>query len=180
MDVREAEVSDLAYCAALSASVQTTHVWQLRLAYDPITVQADDELGGVLHCTRLPRPVMVQPASAEPLDALWARAADVLVAEQGQELSGYVVLTIDNHQPAVSIARLVVAPQQRRAGVGGALLRAALQWTRASGFETLVAHSSARNYPATNFYLRRGLRFVGYSEAFYPRGEVALFFQKLV
>jgi GNAT superfamily N-acetyltransferase len=180
MDVREAEPADLAYCAALSASVQSTHVWQLRLGYDPILAQPSEELGAMLHCTRLPRPIMVQPASSEPIAQLWTRAAEVLVAEDVDDIVGYVVLTINEAAPIATIARLVVAPQMRRRGIGGGLLRAAAQWSRAVGLETILGHCAARNHPAAHFYMRWGLRFAGYSEAFYPRGEVALFFQKPV
>ncbi|HEX6287809.1 MAG TPA: GNAT family N-acetyltransferase [Herpetosiphonaceae bacterium] len=180
MDVRQAEPDDLPYCAALSASVQSTHVWQLRLGYDPSVSQVGDELGATLHCTRLPRPIMVRPASAEPIEQLWSRAAEALIAEELDGIAGYVVLTIGATSAAATIARLVVAPQMRHRGIGGALLSAAAQWSRAVGLEMLVAHCSARNHPAANFYMRRGLRFAGYSEAFYPRGEVALFFQRPV
>jgi len=174
MDVRQANQADFEACLALPPTVQTTHVWQLRLAYDPISVQPTEELGGTLHCTRLPRPIVLKPASVEPLDVLWARAAEVLVVEDDHGVGGYVALTVD--EGATTIGRLVVAPTLRRGGVGGALLRAAQQWSSAMGLERLVGHCSARNHPAVNFYLRWGLRFAGYSEAFYPYGEVALFF----
>jgi GNAT superfamily N-acetyltransferase len=179
MDVRQAEPADLAICAALSASVQSTHVWQLRLGYDPIAPQAH-ELGGMLHCIRLPRPIVVQPASAEPIEQLWNRAAEVLLIEELHEIVGYVALTIGESAASATIARLVVAPQVRRRGVGGALLNATTQWSRAVGIELLLGYCSARNHPAASFYMRWGLRFAGYSEAFYPRGEVALFFQRPV
>lgn len=180
MDVRQAEAGDLVACAGLSASVQSTHVWQLRLAYDPITGHSAEELGATLHRTRLPRPVMAKPASAETFDQLWTRAADVLVAEDGEQVQGYVVLTVDAAAAAVMIARLVVAPARRSQGVGGLLLRASTQWASAMQLERLAAHCSVRNNPAARFYMRWGMRFAGYSEAFYPHGETALFWQRAV
>jgi GNAT superfamily N-acetyltransferase len=180
MDVRQADSGDLPFCAALSASVQSTHVWQLRLGYDPITPQTIGELGGMLHCTRLPRPIMVQPASAETIEQLWSRAAEILLIEDQSEIIGYIALTITETAASATIARLVVAPHARRRGIGGALLRAATQWSQAVGVELLSGYCSARNHPAASFYMRWGLRFAGYSEAFYPRGEVALFFQRPV
>lgn len=178
MDVRLAETEDLARCASLSPGVQSTHAWQLRLAYDPIAAQPGDELGATLHRTRLPRPITTGPGNAEPLELLWSRAADVLVAEDAQGIGGYLVLTLSHDAPSVTIARLVVAPVARRAGVGGLLLRAAMQWGQAMQLELLVAHCAARNDPAVNFYIRYGMRFSGYSEAFYPRGEIALFWRR--
>jgi GNAT superfamily N-acetyltransferase len=123
---------------------------------------------------------VVQPASAEPIEQLWSRAAEVLVAEDDQGIVGYVALTISESAPVATVARLVVAPQARRSGIGGALLKTAVQWSRMVGLEMLVGHCAARNHPAAHFYMRWGFRFAGYSEAFYPRGEVALFFQRPV
>lgn len=180
MDVRQAEAADLADCARLSASVQSTHVWQVRLAYDPIAAHSADELGATLHRTRLPRPIMVSPTSVETFDQLWTRAADVLVADDGEQVAGYVVLMADAAAPALTIARLAIAPAMRQRGVGGLLLRSAIQWGSAMGLTRVAAHSSARNDPAARFYMRWGLRFAGYSEAFYPHGEVALFWQRPV
>lgn len=178
MDIRQAEAADLAVCAAITASVQSTHVWQLRLAYDPVVGHAEDELGATLHRTRLPRPIVVKPASAERFDQLWTRAAEVLVADDGEQLLGYTVLTIDTTALALTIARLVVAPQARQAGVGGRLVRASQQWGGSVGLTRLAAHCSVRNDPAARFYMRWGMRFAGYSESFYPHGEVALFWQR--
>jgi GNAT superfamily N-acetyltransferase len=180
MDVRQAEPTDLPYCAALSASVQSTHVWQLRLGYDPMVSQTSTELGGMLHCTRLPRPIVVRPASAEPIEQLWTRAADVLIAEDQGDLAGYVVLTVSPTASTTTIERLVVAPELRRHGVGGALLKTAVQWSQSVGLEAVTGHCSVRNHPAVRFYMRWGLRFAGYSEGFYPRGEIALLFQRSV
>lgn len=181
MDVRQAEAADLAACAALVDSVQSTHVWQLRLAHDPLATQPLEELGGTLHRTRLPRPVVVRPASAEPLDALWLRAADVLVLDaDDQSLAGYIVLTLEPRAPIVTVERLAVVPQLRQMGLAGRLLRAAAQWGRAQGLEALSTHCAARNDPAVRCFMRWGLRFAGYSEAVYPYGEAALFWQRPV
>lgn len=181
MDVRQADfAADYEACAALSSAVQTTHVWQVRLAYDPIATQVSQELGATLSLTRLPRPVTVRPASAEPLDVLWSRAAEVLLVEDAGGIIGYVALTNIERVPTATLARLVVAPAARRTGVGGLLVQSAAQWARAVGFEALAAHCSARNYPASSFYMRWGLRFAGYSESFYPRSETALFWHRAV
>jgi GNAT superfamily N-acetyltransferase len=180
MDIRLAEPEDFAACAAISPAVQSGHVWQLRLAYDPTAQQPVDELGAMLQLSRLPRPIVLQPSSVESLEALWSRAADVLVAEDEGGISGYIVLTIEPHNPSATIARLVVTPLLRRAGIGGQLVQVARQWGRAAGVDRLLAHCSARNHPAASFYMRYGFRFAGYSEAFYARNEVALFWQRPV
>jgi ribosomal protein S18 acetylase RimI-like enzyme len=178
MDVRQASTDDYELCAAIPTSVQTTHVWQLRLTYDPTAPYPADELGAGLYRSRLPRPIIVGPASSESLADLWGRANDVLVAEDEQGIAGYIVLTVEPHAPALHVARLAVAPLSRRARIGGTLLQNAVRWGSAYRFETLVSHCGARNDPAANFFMRWGLRFAGYSESFYPRGEVAMFFQR--
>lgn len=178
MDIRQASPDDLERCQALSPRVRNTHVWQLRLAHDPITPQAADELGGTLHRSRLPRSIVVGPASGELLPDLWSRAADVLVAEDGSDVVGYVILNASEHGPQVEIARLVVAPAARQNRVGSRMLSAAAQWGMAYQRPTLVGHCSTRNDVAARFYQRWGFRFAGYSEAFYPRGEIALFFYR--
>lgn len=178
MDIRQASSDDLEFCQALSPRVQSTHVWQLRLAHDPTAPQVPEELGGTLYRSRLPRPIMVGLASSEPLDVLWSRAADVLVAEDEQGVAGYVVLNASEHGPLIQIARLVVAPHARQNRVGRSLLSAAAQWGAGYQFATLVAHCSTRNEAAARFYLRWGFHFAGYSEAYYPRGEIALFFHR--
>jgi ribosomal protein S18 acetylase RimI-like enzyme len=178
MDVRPADLPDFAACAALPATVQSTHVWQLRLTHDPLATQGGFELGGLLSRTRLPRPITIGPGSKESLNQLWQRAADVLIAEDDGVVAGYLVLALPPSLPAVRVERLAVAPAYRRAGVGRLLLAAAVEWGRSYRFESLVAFCAARNDPAVSFYLRRGLRFAGYSEAFFPRNEIALFFQR--
>lgn len=177
MDIRQADADDLEACAAISAGVQSTHVWQFRRAYDPLALQMSEELGATLHRSRLPRPITIRPASPEPLAELWERATDILVAEDTQGIAGYVVLMASEHTAMAQIARLVVAPLARRGGLGGSLVRAARQWGSAYELGVLTGHCAARNDPAASFYMRSGFRFAGYSEAFYPRGEIALFFQ---
>lgn len=178
MDVRLAEEEDLAVCAGMSATVQSTHVWQLRLGFDPTAALPGDELGAALCRTRLPRAVAVKPGSAETLQELWSRASDVVLVEDTQGIHGYAVLTVAPAAPRVSLARLVVAPAARRRGVGSLLVRAALQWGRAMQLDGIATHCPARNDPAVAFFMRCGLRFAGYSEAMYPRGEIALFWHR--
>ncbi len=178
MDVRLAEDEDLAVCANIPPTVQSTHVWQLRLGFDPTAALPGEELGASLYRTRLPRAVAVRPASAETLEELWQRASDVVLAEDGQGIAGYAVLTVAPAALRVSVARLVVAPTARRRGAGSLLMRAALQWGRAMQLDGLATHCPARNDPAVAFFMRCGLRFAGYSEALYPRGEIALFWHR--
>ena len=177
MELRPAELEDLRACAAIPRAVSSSHVWQLTLARDPSAALATSEFGIALRCLRLPRQVAVEPPG-EALEGLWERAAAVFVAADEATLGGFVVLTAAEERPAATVARLVVVPELRRRGLGTALLRVAANWAAAEGLAGLSAHCSARNHPAVAFYTRSGFTFAGYSEAYYPRGEVALFWQR--
>jgi GNAT superfamily N-acetyltransferase len=177
MELRQAELEDLAGCAALPSAVASSHVWQLTLTRDPTATLATSEWTMVLRCLRLPRAVTVS-LPGEPLDALWKRAIAVFVAAEAEQVGGFIVLTAADERPAALIARLVVAPPLRRRGTGSALLRVAAQWASGEGLTGLRGHCSARNHPAVAFYTRSGFNFCGYDEAYYPRDEVALFWQR--
>ncbi len=179
MELRPAEIEDIRACAAISGAVSSSHVWQLTLARDPSASLATSEFGMTLRCLRLPRPVEVKPPG-ESLDAIWERAAAAFVAADEDLLGGYVVLSAAEERPAATVARLVVTPALRRRKVGTALLRIAAAWATSEGMDGLQAHCSARNHPAVAFYTRSGFTFAGYSEGFYGRGEVALFWQRSV
>jgi GNAT superfamily N-acetyltransferase len=177
MELRPAELADLEVCTAIPRAVSSSHVWQLTIGRDPAASLATSEFSMTLRCLRLPRQVVVEP-SGEPLGGLWARAVAAFVACEDTELSGYIVLTPAEERPAATVARLVVAPELRRRGIGTALLRLAARWAASEGLTGLNAHCSARNHPAVAFFTRSGFTFSGYSEAHYPRGEVALFWQR--
>jgi ribosomal protein S18 acetylase RimI-like enzyme len=179
MEVRPAELEDLRACAAISQTVNSTHVWQLTMASDPGASLANGELTMALRCLRLPRQVTIEPPGA-PLDIVWENAASVFVATADEALLGFVALTTLEERPAGNIARLAVAPPIRRRGIGTALVRTAVRWAAAEGLNSLTAHCPARSHPAVAFYTRCGFTFTGYSEGYYPRGEVALFWQTAV
>jgi GNAT superfamily N-acetyltransferase len=177
MDLRPAEFEDLQGCAAMSRAVSSGYVWQLTLARDPAAALAASELNIMLRCLRLPRQVVVEPPG-EPLDVIWHRATAVFVAEDDAMLHGFIALTAVDERPAAHIARIVVIPGARQRGTGTALLRTAADWAQDEGLAGLTAHCSARNHPAVAFFTHAGFTFSGYSEAYYPRGEVALFWQR--
>ncbi len=177
MELRPAELEDLPGCAAIPASIASNHVWQLTLNRDPTATLATSEFSMGLRCLRLPRSVTVT-IPGDTLDAVWERAIAVFVAAQETTIGGFIVMTAADERPAAMIARLVVAPHLRRRGTGTALLRVAAQWASSEGMTNLVGQCSARNHPAVAFYTRSGFNFCGYNEAYYPRNEVALFWQR--
>lgn len=179
MELRPAELEDLRACTALPKSVASSYIWQLTIDRDPATFTAVNQFAIALRRLRLPRQVTVEPPG-EPLEAVWERAVAVFVAEVETGMAGFVALTRADERPAAQLARLVVMPEARRQGVATGLLQVALRWARTEGLTGLTAHCSARNDPAVAFYTRTGFTFAGYSEAYYPRGEVALFWQRSI
>jgi ribosomal protein S18 acetylase RimI-like enzyme len=177
MELRPAELDDLPACATMPASVSSSHVWQLTLSRDLSASLATSEFSMILRCLRLPRPVVVTPPG-DALQVIWTRAAAVYVAVDADVLGGYVVLTLAEERGAAQVARLVVLPTMRRRGIGSSLLRVAAAWAASEGLDGLQAHCSARNHPAVAFFTHAGFTFAGYSEGYYPRGEVALFWQR--
>jgi GNAT superfamily N-acetyltransferase len=179
MELRPAELEDLRVCGSIPMRVASSHAWQLLADPDSPASPAAGELHVTLRRHRLPRPVAVDPPGA-PLEVVWDQAAMVFVAAEEDEILGFVALDTTRERPAARIARVVVAPAVRRQGIGTALVHTATRWATTEGLVALAAHCSARNDPAVAFYLRCGFSFAGYSESYYGRNEVALFWQRAV
>ncbi|HEY2905894.1 MAG TPA: GNAT family N-acetyltransferase [Vicinamibacterales bacterium] len=101
---------------------------------------------------------------SEMLSAKAASASDILVAESGREIVGFVEVSLrshadgcDPHQPVVYIEGWYVKPEFRRHGVGRTLIAAAENWGRARGCvemasDTWIDHDvSQRAHEAIGF-----------------------------
>jgi putative acetyltransferase len=115
-----------------------------------------------------------RPAEADLVDALRrARAVLVsLVAELDGELVGHALLSpvvLDAGGTAAGLAPLAVLPARQHAGVGSALVRAALSRCRAIGLPAVFVLGEPHFYRRFGFSAaaRRGLRCV------YPDAEEA-------
>jgi len=71
---------------------------------------------------------------------------------------------------------LVVGKRYRRQGIGGALLKAAIEWAREQGLRQLMLETQTKNYPAICFYQRHGFVFCGFNDHYYTNQDIALFF----
>lgn len=83
----------------------------------------------------------------------------ILVAELDGEFAGYVHLCAYEttfSPPASNVMGLAVCTKFRRQGVGRALLRAAEDWARASGHETVRLCSGMERTEAHEFYAQCG------------------------
>ncbi len=91
----------------------------------------------------------------------------VLVAVRGSELAGYAWLYARTHascdvgESAMELARIYVAREVARRGVGSALLEALMHEARRRGAESLWLSTWTKNEGAIAFYQRHGFAIVG-------------------
>ncbi len=177
IQVRPAELEDLARLAELDQGYSTDYVWQME--------HRDDAAAGQVQVTfrpaRLPRPMRVnQGREPARLADDWNRRVCFVVAEQDSVIKGYLNLTLAPAPETAWVSECVVDRRFRRAGVGSVLLAAAGQWARANRLKRLVLEMQSKNYPAICFAQKHGFVFSGYNDRYYPNQEVALFFGLLL
>ena len=85
--------------------------------------------------------------------------------ETGRRLSGYVAARINADE--LHVNNIGVWPEARRRGVGGALLRAALEVAARCGATQAVLEVRASNLPAQAMYERFGFEVVGERRNYY-------------
>jgi dTDP-4-amino-4,6-dideoxy-D-galactose acyltransferase len=96
---------------------------------------------------------------ADELYAAWmARdlGGDVVVAERGGQIAGYVTFTYDPQRAVGSIGLTAVASSQRGGGIGRALMGTALQAMRNRGARRVTVVTQGRNLAAQRLYGRCG------------------------
>jgi aminoglycoside 6'-N-acetyltransferase I len=100
---------------------------------------------------------------AERLDAIRHEPGAALIAVEWGPPSGFVVLhwyrTLEADQPTAQITTLLVAPDDRRRGIGRILLKAAARTARVAGCGTLELLAPPEQQPLQAF-----CRATGFSE----------------
>jgi [ribosomal protein S18]-alanine N-acetyltransferase len=104
-----------------------------------------------------------------------ARGASVVVAEEALELgasgamAGFVIAQLEGAatERYGYVVTLDVAPELRRAGLGGRLLTEAERQVRAAGVGRMGLHVAVDNDAAIRFYERLGYACVGVAKRFY-------------
>jgi ribosomal protein S18 acetylase RimI-like enzyme len=101
-----------------------------------------------------------RPAPGAPFFGERTRPEDVLVAEDGDAVAGYVQLgratPLASNDHVVAITGLAIGPAHRRRGIAGLLLDAAVATARARGARRLTLRVLAPNAPARALYERAG------------------------
>ena len=96
--------------------------------------------------------------SASQLDQYLALGR-VLVARRGPALIGHLQLVPGTPPDEIELKNMAVTPQQRGAGVGHALVTAALLRSAADRWRQMVVATAAADTGALRFYQRLGFRF---------------------
>ena len=85
----------------------------------------------------------------------------LVLARDGDRVIGHLVGRLSAPSPVRTgglavLESMRVAPDARRAGVGGLLVRHFFDWAREGGAEQASVTASAANHPARRFYARHG------------------------
>ncbi len=92
-------------------------------------------------------------------------AANVIVAEAGEGLAGYVILgdwtTLDASRHVLEVKGLAVDPERQGEGIGGALLDAGIERARQEGRRKLTLRALGGNDGARRLYESRGFEIEG-------------------
>ncbi len=120
-------------------------------------------------------PLRFERAYLEKLTRARSGATWVAVNDEGNPV-GFAALEWKRQRDGAVAAYVVtieVLPEQRRQGVGDALLRKAAGSAQAAGAETIWLHVEARNEAALRLYGRHGYVESGSAEDFYGPGRGA-------
>jgi GNAT superfamily N-acetyltransferase len=103
-------------------------------------------------------------------EAIESHDSTVLVAEDGEELIGFLTAYLDLHSVRFGhrawVEDFAVRPDRRSQGVGKALLDAAKAWARERGATHLELDSAEPREDAHRFYEREGADYRSYSFGF--------------
>jgi len=170
LQIRPVSPGDEAACLSLDPSFVTDHVWQMeqKIGTD-VTVQ--------FRAVHLPRLVKLAPPWGVE-NAFRHRREDeyFIVAEEDQQVRGYLYLRSEAVQALGWVDHLTIAGPFRRRGRGTSLLTEGRRWAKSRNLRALVVPVQARNYPAIRFVQKAGLRYCGYNDHYFPK-DIAVFFQ---
>lgn len=173
--IRQAISSDIPTLIALDHGYSTDHVWQMSFE------RTSSQIGATFREIRLPRPMRVTyPRDPERLADEWTLRSALLVAENGENLVGYLSIVEGPSQAMGWITDLVVSLRHRRQGVASRLLGATREWCRERGVARLFLEMQSKNYPAVCLARKMGFVFSGYSDQYYPDQDIALFFSLML
>ncbi len=174
IEIRPSLASDLDQLLSLERDYTTQYVHQIDIEHEEDGIQTV-----VFRRVRLPRPMRVDyPRNRQQLLDGWSLCDGILVASLAEKIVGYIAFSIQKTPHSVWISDLVVQRDLRRQGIGRALVLATEEWGIAKEQQRVVLEVQSRNDPAIQMAKKFGFDFCGFQEAYYPNGDVALFFAR--
>jgi len=171
VNVRRAVATDLPGLMGIDHTSTSDYVWQLDLRKDNGQVLAG------FREVRLPRPINVTyPRDPFALADEWTQRSATFIALAGDAPVGYACVLEHSHATTAWITDLVVDAQNRRQGVGSALLNVTQDWALSRSDRNIFLEMSSKNYPSIRLALKFGFEFCGYNDHYYVTQDVALFF----
>ena len=171
MIIRPAELADINTCLDIDHTCYTDHVWQMKVE------DGERKTAVTFDVIRIPRRMKVEyPRDVQQLVGDWQRNEGFLVADLEGEVAGYIDVIDSPWQKTAWIVNLAVDPEQRRQGVGKALVLNVRQWARGQGLRALMAEATTKNYPALCFFQKLGFQFCGFNDHYYTNEDIALHF----
>jgi ribosomal protein S18 acetylase RimI-like enzyme len=172
MTVRKGDLKDLNACVLIDNSYVTDNVWQVQAEERPY-----EETVITFRTVRLPRSMRVSPPrDTDFLLQDWERGECFLIADEGDEIRGYLDMTVQAWNRTGWIKDMAVPKRYRRQGIGTTLLRAALRWARSHDLRAVMLETQTKNYPAICFFRKHGFIFCGFNDHYYSNQDIAVFF----
>lgn len=171
--IRAARATDIPLLLQIDHSCESEYVWQMDVQREAGEVRV------AFREIRFPRPVtVVYPRSPAMLKEEWNRRGNMLVAEVGEQVVGYLRFYERPVAQSAWVTDVVVAPLWRRQGVATALLLAAEEWARQRANRHMVLEIPARCHPAIALARKVGFEFSGYHDNHFINQDLVLFFGK--
>jgi GNAT superfamily N-acetyltransferase len=175
INIRPAISTDIPKMISLDHNYSTGYVWQMTLDLTEIQTQVS------FREVKLPREVHVNyPRSIRRLADDWTKRDLLLLAEEGENVRGYISLQLGLAPASAWVEDLVVDRLQRRKGIGSSLVLAAQDWCGRKHLHRITLEMQPKNYPAIQFANHLGFEFSGYNDQFYRDQEIAIFFSSYI
>jgi GNAT superfamily N-acetyltransferase len=191
IDVRAVHVSDAQSLHELDNSFETDRIYALRVHGQLVQCESNSRINRPTLAFELVETAVEPPLykdycryenTLEDVEAKLGKIDGGYVALADGQVSGVVLLNVEEWRSVARIEDIIVGRQFRRYGIGSLLLNCASDWARKQGCWAIVLETQNVNYPAIQFYLRNGLEVWSIQRHFYPPGpvehEVAIFMGK--
>jgi GNAT superfamily N-acetyltransferase len=162
-------------CLTIDLSYETEYAWQMD------TTERSEEWGISFRKVHLPRRLrMEHPIPESCRIQHWSASDQCWIAVEHREVIGLIAVSLDLVDHQARISDLGVAFEDRRQGVGTALLERAMEWCNRYRIPQLVLPCPLKAEPAIQFALHHRFNFGGFQDHYWPGHEVALlFYQRL-